>query len=47
MNEIEDAAWLAVDIAKRLALLVEDRQERVAVIESIEAIEDKLMRQYS
>jgi hypothetical protein len=41
--EVEEVAWRAIDIAKELALTLEDRRERLSVIETLESLEDGLV----
>jgi hypothetical protein len=42
LSEVESVAWQALKVAKSLAVLVEDRQERVSTVERLEALEDSL-----
>lgn len=42
LSEVEGVAWKALGIAKSLAPLVEDRQERVSTVERLAKLEDEL-----
>lgn len=43
-GEMESAAWSAVELAKELAVGIEDRAKRLDAFERLSKIEDSLVR---